>query len=244
MWPIFIKEVRTVFSDTIGFLAIGLFLTLSALFLWLLEGSFNIIQAGFADLTLFFELAPWLLFLVVPTLSMRSFSEEIKSGTLELMLTKPIGVTALVWGKFLGLLFVGIMALLPTLGYVYLLHTLLPEGNTLDIGMLWGGYLGLFLFVSMLTALSVLMSSLSRQQTTAFILALFVGFSHFYLWGQLANVSASFYWYDWIASIGMQSHYSSLNRGVIRLEDVAYFLGGTLLFLMATQYRIRLLQSQ
>lgn len=244
MWPILVKEVRTVFFDTIGFLTIGLFLILNGLFLWVLDGSFNIMQAGFADLTLFFELAPWLLILVVPALSMRSFSEEIKSGTLELILTKPIGISALVWGKFLGLFIVGFLALVPTLGYLILLQNLLPNNTHLDWGMVWGGYLGLFFFLSTQIAISLWMSSLTQQQTTAFLMALFVGFCQFYLWGQLAQISPSFFWYDWIAAIGIQSHYSSLNRGIILLSDIAYFTGSTIVFLWAAQYRLQTLKAQ
>ena len=103
MWPIFIKEIKTVFDDVIGFVAIGLFLIINTLFLWVISSSFNIIQSGFADLTLFFELAPWLLLIVIPALSMRSFSEEIKTGTLELLLSKPVSIGSIVWGKFFAI---------------------------------------------------------------------------------------------------------------------------------------------
>ncbi|MGC6421735.1 MAG: ABC transporter permease subunit [Flavobacteriaceae bacterium] len=244
MWPVFLKEIRTVFSDAIGFLSIGLFLVLNSLFLWVLDSPINMIQAGFADLTLFFELAPWLLLLVVPALAMRSFSEEIKSGTLEIVLTKPLQIAALVVGKYLGLMAIGLLALLPTLGYIYLLKILMPDTAQLDWGMIYGGYLGLILFLSMLAAIGLFLSSLTRQQTTAFLMALAIGFFQFYLWGQIAALSSSFFWYDWIASIGMQAHYSSLNRGVILIGDISYFVSGTFLFLLATQFRIQSLQSQ
>ena len=244
MWPVFIKEVKTVFNDLIGFLAIGLFLILGTLFLWILDSSFNILHAGFADLTLFFELAPWLLLIVIPALSMRSFAEEIKTGALEILLTKPISVAALVWGKFLGVFFVGVLAIAPTFSYIYLLKILVPDQESLDWGMLLGGYSGLLLFLFQLSALGIFMSSLTKQQTTAFLLCLFIGFSHFYLWGQLANLLPNFTLYNWVSSIGMQSHYSNLNRGLLLPADVCYFLGGTLLILLITQFRIKKIQAQ
>ena len=244
MWPVFIKEVKTVFNDLIGFLAIGLFLILGTLFLWILDSSFNILHAGFADLTLFFELAPWLLLIVIPALSMRSFAEEIKTGALEILLTKPISVAALVWGKFLGVFFVGVLAIAPTFSYIYLLKILVPDQESLDWGMLLGGYSGLLLFLFQLSALGIFVSSLTKQQTTAFLLCLFIGFSHFYLWGQLANLLPNFTLYNWVSSIGMQSHYSNLNRGLLLPADVCYFLGGTLLILLITQFRIKKIQAQ
>ena len=244
MWPILFKEIKTVFNDLIGFLVIGLFLLLNTLFLWVLDSSFNILQAGFADLTLFFELAPWLLLLVIPALSMRSFAEEIKNGTLEILLSKPLSISAVVFGKFLGVFCVELLALLPTLSYIYLLQILLPEAAVVDWGMLVGGYLGLLLFISMLAALGIFMSSVTSQQTTAFLLSLFVGFAQFYLWGQLAGWLPSFFWHEWVASLGMQAHYSSLNRGVLLPADICYFLASTLILLLLTQYRIKKLQAQ
>jgi ABC-2 type transport system permease protein len=244
MWPILFKEIKTVFNDLIGFLVIGLFLLLNTLFLWVLDSSFNILQAGFADLTLFFELAPWLLLLVIPALSMRSFAEEIKNGTLEILLSKPLSISAVVFGKFLGVFCVALLALLPTLSYIYLLHILLPEAAIVDWGMLVGGYLGLLLFISMLAALGIYMSSVTSQQTTAFLLSIFVGFAQFYLWGQLAAWIPSFFWHEWVASLGMQAHYSSLNRGVLLPGDICYFLASTLILLLLTQYRIKKLQAQ
>ena len=244
MWSIVLKEVQSIFNDAIGYLSIGVFLLLNSLFLWVLDGSFNIVDAGFADLTLFFELAPWLLLLVVPALGMRSFSEEIKSGTIELLLTKPVDVMDLVIGKFLGVFFVGFLAVIPTLGYLYLLEYLTPNSSNLDYGMLIGGYIGLLLYLGMLSAICVFMSSISKQQTIAFLLSLVFGFCQFYLWEQLAKLTPSFTSYEWIASVGMISHYSSLNRGVILSGDVAYFIGGTLIFLIATRYRLVQIQAQ
>lgn len=244
MWPIFIKEIKTVFDDVIGFVAIGLFLIINTLFLWVISSSFNIIQSGFADLTLFFELAPWLLIIVIPALSMRSFSEEIKTGTLELLLSKPVSIGSIVWGKFFAIFFVGFLALLPTLSYIYFVHLLLPDKTTLDKGMLLGGYIGLLLFLAMLAALGVFVSSLSRQQTTAFLVSLFLGFGHFYLWGQLANSLPSFFWYKWVSNMGMQEHYTSINRGILSTGDLSYFIGGTVFILVLTQYRIQKLQAQ
>ncbi|MBT8274450.1 MAG: ABC transporter permease, partial [Bacteroidia bacterium] len=111
------KEINAFFSSPIGYLVIGIFLILNGLFLWLFKGEFNILDNGFADLSSFFSLAPWILLILVPALCMRSFSEERKQGTLELLLTKPLSLKQIVLGKYFGVLVLLILALLPTLLY-------------------------------------------------------------------------------------------------------------------------------
>jgi ABC-2 type transport system permease protein len=138
------KEIRSFFSSPIGYLVVGIFLTLCSLFLFVFDGSYNILDNGFADLKPFFDLAPWIFIFLIPAITMKSFAEENKQGTMELLLTKPIGTWNLVFGKFLGALTVSIIALLPSIFYVITIYKLGDPAGNLDIGATLGSYLGLY----------------------------------------------------------------------------------------------------
>ena len=122
MYAILKKEINTFFASPIGYLVIAVFLVLSGLFLWVFTGEFNILDNGYADLSSFFLLAPWILIFLVPAVTMRSFSEEKKQGTLELLLTKPISPLQIVLGKYFGAFILILLALIPTLLYVYTVY--------------------------------------------------------------------------------------------------------------------------
>src|SRR5699024_762089 len=134
MRAIFIKEINSFFSGTIGYLVIAVFLILNGLFLWVFESPFNILNYGFANLSGFFKLAPWIFIFLIPAVTMRSFSEERKEGTIELLMTRPITDTQLLLGKFLGNLTVSLLAVLPTLLYVFTIFQLRQENSLIDIG--------------------------------------------------------------------------------------------------------------
>ena len=132
MIAIFKREIQSFFTSPIGYLVIGLFLVLNGLFLWVFKGPFNIFECGFADLGNFFLLAPWVFLFLIPAITMKSFSEEKKLGTLELLFIKPISLWETVIGKFLGTFCLALIAILPTLLYVYTISqlgvTILPTG--------------------------------------------------------------------------------------------------------------------
>src|SRR5210317_565989 len=119
MLAILKKEINAFFASPIGYLVIAIFLVLNGLFLWFFKGEFNILDYGFSDLSSFFHLAPWILIFLIPAVTMRSFSDEKKQGTLELLLTKPISNLNIILGKYLGAFLLILLALLPTLIYVY-----------------------------------------------------------------------------------------------------------------------------
>ena len=121
MFAILKKEINTFFASPIGYLVIAVFLLLNGLFLWLFKGDFNVLDNGFADLSTFFLLAPWILIFLVPAVTMRSFADEKKQGTLELLLTKPISHLNIVLGKYLGSFVLIVIALIPTVLYILLI---------------------------------------------------------------------------------------------------------------------------
>src|SRR6476620_2432581 len=134
MKSIALREIKSFFGSQIRYLVIGLFLLLNGLFLWVFDGEYNILQSGFADLSPFFTLAPWIFIFLIPAVTMRSFSDEKKQGTIELLLTKPLSLWQIVNGKFLGAFLLIVIALIPTLVYVYVISRLgMPEGN-IDMG--------------------------------------------------------------------------------------------------------------
>jgi ABC-2 type transport system permease protein len=175
MLAILKKEINTFFASPIGYLVIGVFLLLNGLFLWVFKGDFNIFNNGIASLSSFFLLAPWILIFLVPAVTMRSFSDEKKQGTLELLVTKPISHFQIVLGKYFGAFILILLALTPnTCLYVYTVYQLgSPEGN-LDMGSTIGSYFGLLFPCSRIyTAIGVFASTLSDNQIVAFIIAVF-----------------------------------------------------------------------
>lgn len=237
---VFWREIASFFGSLIGYLVMGVFLTLSGLFLFVFDGEFNILQSGFNDLTPFFTLAPWIFLFLIPAVTMRAISEERRGGTLELLLTHPISVGQLVTGKFLGALFLIACTLAPTLIYIYVLNTLgLPTGN-IDMGSTIGSYVGLLFLAAAYCSIGLFTSSLTENQIVAFITAVLLCFLFFYGFDALAQLLPG----DWsLAQLGMQAHFSSLSRGVIDTRDLLYFCVVCGVFLSATIFKIKTLKA-
>lgn len=238
MFAILKKEINTFFASPIGYLVIAVFLLLNGLFLWLFKGEFNILDNGFADLSTFFLLSPWILIFLVPAVTMRSFADEKKQGTLELLLTKPISHLNIVLGKYFGAFVLIVMALIPTLLYVYTISKLgNPEGN-LDVGSVIGSYFGLLFLVAAYTSIGIFTSSLTNNQIVAFIIAVFICFFFYFGFEGLSN----FNWFGdtfYIEKLGMESHFKSMSRGVLDTRDMIYFLSVTTLFIVLTKLNIK-----
>ena len=238
MLAILKKEINSFFASPIGYLVIAVFLLLNGLFLWLFKGEFNILDSGFADLSAFFLLAPWILIFLIPAVTMRSFSDEKKQGTLELLLTKPISNLQIVLGKYFGAFILIIIALIPTLLYVFTVNKLgNPEGN-LDMGSTLGSYFGLLFLVAAYTAIGIFSSTLSDNQIVAFIIAVFICFFFYFGFEGLSNYNLfgdTFY----IEKLGMESHFNSMSRGVLDTRDIIYFISITILFIILTKLNIQ-----
>lgn len=237
MLSILIREINFFFTSSIGYLIIGIFLVINGLFLWVFNGNFNILDYGFSDLTSFFELAPWIFLFLIPAVTMRAFSDEKKTGTIELLFTKPISIKNIVLGKYLGAVVLIGLALLPTLLYVLTISQLgNPPGNW-DFGSTLGSYLGLLFFVLAYTAIGIFSSSLSENQIVAFIIAVFLCFFMYYGFegiGSLLNNSDLV-----LASLGMKDHFNSMARGVLDTRDIIYFLSISILFISFTIFNLQ-----
>ncbi|MFC4721731.1 gliding motility-associated ABC transporter permease subunit GldF [Geojedonia litorea] len=238
MFSILKKEINSFFATTIGYLVIAVFLVLNGLFLWVFKGDFNILDNGFADLSAFFMFAPWIFVFLIPAVTMRSFSDETKQGTLELLVTKPINHLQIVLGKYFGALILVLMALLPSLLYVFTIYKLgNPEGN-LDTGSILGSYLGLMFLAATYTAIGVFASILTDNQIVAFIGAVLLCFLIYFGFEGLSNYNI-FGSAIPIEKLGMEWHYKSMSRGVIDTRDILYFLSVTTVFVILTQLKLK-----
>jgi ABC-2 type transport system permease protein len=241
MKSIVLREIKSFFGSPVGYLVIAIFLLLNGLFLWVFDGEFNILKSGFADLSPFFTLSPWILIFLIPAVTMRSFSDEKKQGTIELLFTKPLSIWQIVNGKFLGAFLLIVIAILPTLVYVYVLSSLgLPQGN-IDMGSTLGSYFGLLFLVAAYTAIGIFTSTLSENQIVAFLIAVFLCFIFFYGFKELATYASGFE--DVIAQFGVEYHFKSMSRGVIDTRDIMYFVSITILFLSLTVFKLKSLKS-
>jgi len=233
------KEIRSFFSSATGYLVVGIFLVICGLFLFVFEGPYNILDNGFADVGPFFELAPWIFIFLIPAITMKSFSEEYKQGTMELLLTKPIGPWNLVWGKFLGAFFLSVIAIIPTFVYVFTVSQLGDPPGNFDVGATVGSYFGLFLLAFSYTAIGLFASALSPNQITGFIVAVFLCFLLFFAFEGLAGYNLFGDSAYGIEYLGINYHYKSMSRGVIDTRDIVYFLSLITLFLTLTFYKIQ-----
>jgi ABC-2 type transport system permease protein len=227
------KEIQVFLGSLIGHMVIVVFLLLTGLFLWVFPG--NVLDTGYADLGPLFQVAPWVFLFLAPAVTMRSFSEERRTGTMELLLTKPISELKLVLAKYLAAVLLVVLALLPTLVYWYSIGTMAVPAWNIDNGAIRGSYIGLFFLASTFTAIGIFASSLTENQIIAFLIAVFLCFTLYVGFDMVADFSLFGALEGPIKNMGIQAHYGSMSRGVLDLRDILYFLGVDAIFLLATR---------
>lgn len=236
MRSLLIKELTQFFSNLTGYLAILVFLVVTTLFIFIFPGDLNIFDYGFADLTPFFEFAPLVLLFLIPAITMRSFAEERNSGTIELLVTKPITDWSIIGGKYLASILLLVFALLPTVLFVYTISELANPVGAIDTGSIIGSYIGLLLLGSGFLSIGLLASALTNNQIVAFILGIFGCFFAFYAFDFISRLPVFAGSLDYtIRQIGIYEHYQSISRGVLDTRDVVYFLTVIGLFLAAAK---------
>ena len=235
MLTLLIKEINGFLNTLIGYIVIFVFLLVIGLFLWVLPLEFNLMDFGYANLDGLFVLAPFVFLFLIPAITMKSFADEKKSGTIELLMTQPLTDLEIVLAKFFAGVVLVIFSLLPTLVYFFSVYRLgFPPGN-LDIGGMWGSYLGLLFLGSTFVAIGIFCSSISDNQVVAFIITVFLcaflymGFELIYIFILSGKTGLI------IQSLGISSHYSSISRGVVDTRDLIYFLSITGLFILLTK---------
>jgi ABC-2 type transport system permease protein len=210
---IFAKELRSYFNSPVAYIVIIVYLAILGWFF-----TSNLFLANQSSLRIVFEMTPFLLLFFAPAMTMRLISEEKKSGTLELLATKPIREYEIIAGKFLAAWALFLFTLLPTLCYYISIAVL----GDLDTGAVVGGYLGLAFVGAVFIAVSVFGSAITENQVVAFVVSLFIVFALFmldkmlvYLPGSLASI---------LEYLSIDYHFSNIARGVIDTRDVVYYL--------------------
>jgi len=235
MFTLLKKEINSFLNSLIGYIVICVFLIITGLFLWVFNTDFNIINYGYAGLDGFFMLAPFVFLFLIPAITMRSFAEEKKTGTVEIILTKPLTDLKIILAKFFASLFLVFFSLLPTLIYFITINIFaLPPG--VDIGATWGSYIGLLFLSATFVAIGIFCSSFTDNQIVAFILSVFLcGFSYigFDLIYQMFGKADLL-----VKSLGINTHYTSMSRGVIDTRDIIYYLSFISLFIILTKISI------
>ena len=235
MYALFKKEISNFLSSLIGIMVIVVFLLITGLFLWVFQSDFNLLTYGYANLDGLFILAPWVFLFLVPAVTMRSFAEENRTGTIEMLSTKPLSEWQIIWAKFLASVVLVLLALIPTAVYYFSVYRLgFPMGN-LDTGGILGSYIGLFLLSASFVSIGIFCSSVTNNQILAFILSVFlcgfmyIGFELIYSLSLFGRIDL------FIQRLGMAAHYSSISRGVVDTRDVLYFLSVMAIFLCMTK---------
>ncbi len=239
MYSLFRKEIKTFLGSLIGYLAVLVFLLVSSLFLWVFPGNYNIPDSGYATLEPFFSLAPWLYLFLVPAITMRFFADENRSGTMEILLTRPIADFKLVLAKFLAGMVLVLFSLFPTLLYFLSVYLLGNPIGSIDVGATWGSFFGLFFLATIYVAIGIFASSLTDNQIVSFILAMALSFIFYLGFEFVASSEIPYVFQQVLMWFSINEHFLSASRGVIDLQDVVYFLGMTFLFLYLTSMLIR-----
>jgi ABC-2 type transport system permease protein len=234
MLTIFKKELAGFFSSLIAYISIVVFLLVTGMFVWVFPDT-SILEYGFASMDSFFNIAPWVFLFLIPAITMRSFSEENKTGTIELLVTKPITELQIILGKYFAGLVIACLSILPTLLYYVSVYQLGSVKGNIDSGAVIGSYIGLVFLASSMVAIGIFASSLSDNQIVSFILAVFIcficyagfdSFSKLDLFGKVDNV---------ISALGINEHYLSMSRGVFDSRDGIYFIGFISFFVLLTR---------
>jgi len=233
------KEVNSFLSSLIGYLVMAVFLLSVGLFMWIIPGTdFNVIENGYANLDTLFLIAPWVFMFLIPAITMRSFAEENKTGTIELLLTRPLNDLQIVMAKYSAGVLLVLFSLVPTLIYFISVYNLASPPGNLDTGGIAGSYLGLLFLCSGFVSIGIFSSAISNNQIISFILAVTLSFIFhigFDSLSSLSSVNGGFF-PSLLSQIGINSHYASMSRGVIDTRDVIYFITLTAFFLLLSKF--------
>lgn len=239
MKTLYIKELRIFFSTIIGPLILGLFMLINSLVLWSDISDFNILKNGYASMDIFFLVSPLIFLLFIPAVSMRVFSEEYSTGTIETLITKPISIWDIVSAKFLAIFTLVTISIVLTLVYVLTIYLIGENNGSLDLAGIIGSYIGLLMLASIFTSISVFSSSLTPNQITAFIVAITISATFYFGFDLLSNIRLLQSIDLILQKIGISYHYEIMSKGLILGSDIIYFISITILFAKFTEYIIK-----
>jgi ABC-2 type transport system permease protein len=224
IFTIYKKELRSYFNSPVAYIVIVVFLIITGWFF-----TSNLFVGGVVTMRGVLDIIPFILIFFIPAISMRTFAEEKKTGTIELLLTKPITDFEIIIAKFLSTLTFAVLALAPTLIYVISLSFL----GSLDYGSIISAYIGLILMCGVYISIGIFASSLTENQVIAFIVCFLIVFALFMLNKVLIYMPGSIV--TILEYIGTDYHFSSISRGVIDTRDIIYYLSGILIMMFLTK---------
>lgn len=230
MFAIYKREIGSFFTGLTGYIVILVYLVINSLLMWILPGQWNILDTGYASLEPLFIISPWVFLFLVPAVTMRMVAEEKRSGTLELLLSRPVSERQIIYGKYLASLTLVLLALLPCVIYYVSVSLLGQTPGNIDSGGTLGAALGLFFLAAIYAAVGIFSSTLSSNQVASFIISvitgliLFIGFDSFAMLPGLKNID------ELVIRLGINEHYKSISRGVLDSRDILYYLVTVLIF--------------
>jgi len=235
MFAIFRKEITDFFSSFTGYIVIVVFLLFNSLFMWVFPGEWNILESGYAGLDTLFFLSPWVFLFLVPAVTMKTFAEEKRLGTIELIFTRPVTEREIIWGKYFASVILVLLALLPCLIYYFSVFNLGETPGNLDRGGTWGAFIGLFFLAAIYASAGIFASSLTDNQVVAFIVAVLLSFVLYSGFDSFAYLPGLKKLDEFVINLGINEHYKSMSRGVLDIRDIAYFLAVIVIFNEATR---------
>lgn len=236
MTPIINKEVQSFFNNALGYLIISFFLLINALLLWFFKGYSNVIYTGFANINAFFENSSLIFAFLIPAITMKTFAEEFNNGTIQILKTLPLSNVKIITGKFLGILGIILITLIPTLIFVYSVYQLgNPTGN-IDLGSVFTSYIGIILLASSYISIGLFSSIITKNNISSFILSTVINVIFYFGFPALENLSelSNSGW----NTLGIPMHLENLTRGILDISDVFYFISITSLFLGLTKLQL------
>lgn len=239
MFPLLRKEISGFFSSLTGYIVMAVFMLANSLIMWVMPGQWNLLDSGYAGLDPLFLLSPWLFLFLVPAITMKLFSEEKRSGTIELLWSRPVTDGAVIYGKFLASLALVLITLIPALIFVISIWILGETPGNLDRGGTAGSFLGLLMLAAVYTAIGLFASALTSGQVVAFIIAAVLSFILYRGFDSLSVLPALSAAGEKVAAMGINEHYRSISRGVLDIGDIAYFTFVTVLFCEAARMVLR-----
>jgi len=208
------------------------------MFMWIFRGNFNVFDIGIANIDTLFIISPWVFLFLVPAITMNMFAGELKSGTMELLLTRPLSEFQVILSKYLAAVVLVLIALIPTLFYLFSIHSLADPVGNVDFGAIFGSYIGLFFLAAVYSAIGVFASSFSKNAIISFLLSVLLCYVFFLGFENLAFLGFSGKISDIIISLGINDHYRSISRGVVDSRDIVYFLSVISVFVFLTKLRL------
>ncbi|MAJ51413.1 MAG: gliding motility-associated ABC transporter permease subunit GldF [Flammeovirgaceae bacterium] len=237
MIAVMMKEIHEFLYSIIAYLIIGVFLIGVSIVLWVLPKT-SLLEYGYASMEPLFNIGPYLFMFLIPAITMKSFAEEKRSGTIELLYTLPLSSRAIVLGKFLAASSLVFFSLLPTLVYYYSIYQLgNPPGN-LDTSGIVGAYFGLFFLGSVFASIGIFSSSITENQIVSFVVAATLCYISYEGFTTVARIDLWVSWAYYIEYFGIMFHYNAMSKGVIDLSNLTYFVGFIVIMLLATNYSL------